>query len=157
MARFDKEAFLQAEYEEAPDTDRTLFPVGEFVAQAIEEFLIIEPKPFVNEKTGVQQDGSPQLQLKLLLREDHAIRIREQFGYDADRPVYFTTRIYLDINPESGWLEFGPNKNIDLGKIRKALGQNEPGVRWAFTHLKSAGPLAFTVKHESWEKNGKSG
>jgi len=157
MARFDKEAFLQAEYEEALDTERTLFPAGEFVAQALEEITIIEPKPFVDEKTGATKDGSPQLQIKLLIREDHAVRVREQFGYDADRPVYFTTRMYLDIDSESGWLEFGPNKNIDLGKIRKALGQNEPGVRWNFSNLKGAGPIAFVVKHESWEKNGKTG
>ncbi len=157
MARFDKEAFMQAVYEDALDTERTLFPAGEFVAQAIESFDILEPKDFVDEKTGAVKAGSPQLQLKFLIREDHAKRVREQFGYPEDRPVYFTTRLYLDIDSESGWLEFGPNKNVDLGKIRKALGQNEAGQAWSFTHLRGAGPIAFVVKHESWEKNGKSG
>jgi len=157
MARFDKEAFLQAEYTDALDTERTLFPMGEYVAEQIESFEIVDPKPFVDEKTGAQKDGSPQLSLRLLVREDHAVRVREQFGYPADRPVYCSTRFFLDIDQETGWLEFGPNKNIDLGKIRAALGQNDPGVRWSFTNLKGAGPIAFVVKHEKWEKNGKEG
>lgn len=154
--RFDANQFLQAEYVEALDTERTLFPQGECVGQKIEDFKIIEPKAF-QDKDGNTKMGSPQLELKILIREDHATRIRSELGYPEDRPVYFNYRTFLEINEQTGWLEFGPNKNIALGQIRAALGQNEAGVPWSFAHLRGAGPLAFTVKHEEWESNGKKG
>ncbi len=155
MGRFNAEEFLKADYDEALDTERTLFPQGECIGESIEEMKILPPKMFEAED-GTQQEGSPQLELKIKIRDDHAQRIRDELGYAADRPVYFIFRTWLQIS-EQGWLDFGPNKNLSLGQIREALGQNIPGQKWNFSHLKGAGPIAFTVKHREWEKNGKKG
>lgn len=155
MARFDIEAFLQTNYDEALDTERTLFPAGE-CAGNIETINIHPPKPFTD-ADGNERTGSPQLELKIAVREDHAERIRNLLGYAADKPVYFIHRLFLEINEENGALEFGPNKNIALGQIRSALGQNNPGEPWNFRMLQNSSMLSFIVKHEDWEKNGKKG
>ncbi len=156
MARFNKELFLAQEITESLDVARTLFPQGECVGQRIEEITIHEPKTYTDKDTNEEKEGSPQLELKILVREDHAERIRNELGYAADRPVYFTYRFYLDLD-ESGLLASGPNKNIPLGQVRAAVGQNEAGVPWSFSNLRGAGPIAFVVRHEKWEKNGKEG
>lgn len=155
MARFSKEEFLQADYTDALDTERTLFPAGECVGETIEDFKIHDPKSFTD-KDGNQQEGSPQLELKIRVREDHAVRVRELLGYAEDRVVYFSHRFWLEIT-EDGYLDFGPNKNLALGQVRAALGQNNPGETWSFNYLRGAGPLAWIVKHEDWEKDGKKG
>ncbi len=41
--------------------------------------------------------------------------------------VYRTT---LDVTPDGNGLDFGKGKNIGLGRLREAMGQNRPGVPW---------------------------
>jgi hypothetical protein len=156
MARFDKSVFLQTTYDEVLDTERTLFPVGECVCSGIEELDILEPQSFTDKETGEQKEGSPRVKIKARVREDHAERIRAEFGYDPDRPVYFNYAFYLDINSE-GHLEFGPNKNIPLGQLRAAVGQNVPGEPWSIVNLRGAGAFGFVLRHEEWEKGDKKG
>lgn len=156
MARFDKSMFLQANYDEALDTERTLFPVGECIVTGIEELDILDPQTFTDKESGEQKEGSPRLKIKCPVREDHAERIRQEFGYAPDRPVYFNYNFYLDINSE-GHLEFGPNKNIPLGQLRAAVGQNNPGEPWSLLNLKGAGSFGFILRHEEWEKGDKKG
>lgn len=156
MARFDKDMFLAVTYDDANDTERTLFPIGECVAQTIEEIDILPPEARTDAETGETTETRPQLKLKIRVREDHAERIRAEFGYDPNKPVYFNYRFRLDINAE-GHLEFGPNKNIALGQLRAAVGQNNPGESWSIRNLMGCHPFGFTVRHEEWEFNGKKG
>ncbi|MCF6238329.1 MAG: hypothetical protein L3J79_05890, partial [Candidatus Marinimicrobia bacterium] len=48
--------------------------------------------------------------------------------------------IFLDVNEETGQLEFGANKNVRLGRLRKSLNMNKPGkpFQWADLNGKSA-------------------
>jgi hypothetical protein len=156
-SRFNADEFLNMMHEEALDTERTLFPQGEVVAASIETLKVIPPKPFEDKATGEQKLGSPQVEIHFNIREDHAERIRAELGYASDKPVRFIWRGYLDVNETTGHLEFGPNKNIFIGQLRAAAGQNEPGVPWAFAHLREARNIAFTVKHEEWERDGRKG
>ena len=52
--------------------------------------------------------------------------------------------LFLDIDG-SGALAFGANKNVKLGKLREALGQNNPGQSWNIQMLAGAGPLRIKV------------
>lgn len=47
-----------------------------------------------------------------------------------DTPTVRQT-VWLDINEQTGSLDMGRGKNVGLGKLRSALGQNQPGVAWA--------------------------
>jgi len=52
--------------------------------------------------------------------------------------------IFLDIEP-SGALAFGANKNVDLGRLRAAVGQDDPRKPWAPRMLIGAGPATINV------------
>jgi hypothetical protein len=51
--------------------------------------------------------------------------------------------VFLDVEA-NGALQLGPNKNVALGRLRQALGQNGSGP-WSFAQLKGAGPVKLTV------------
>lgn len=56
--------------------------------------------------------------------------------------------VFLDINQSTGALELGPNKNIGLGRLRAALGQNQTGAAWSPRQLFGAGPCNIEVENE---------
>lgn len=51
--------------------------------------------------------------------------------------------LFLDI--DNGVLALGSNKNIKLGKLRAALGQNVQGKPWSPRLMKGAGPIKIHV------------
>lgn len=53
--------------------------------------------------------------------------------------------ITLDFD-KSGKLDFGVNRNIDLGRVRAAVDQNNSGP-WTFSQLRGAGPIMVKVIH----------
>jgi hypothetical protein len=59
--------------------------------------------------------------------------------------------VFLDFD-ETGKLARGINKNIQLGQIRDAVGQNTSGA-WAPRMLKGAGPAQLKISERSDEKN----
>lgn len=58
-------------------------------------------------------------------------------------------RLNLDLDP-SGRPMTGPDKNVQLGRLREALGQNTPG--WSPKSLLGAGPFIGKVEHQTGEK-----
>lgn len=54
--------------------------------------------------------------------------------------------VFLDLT-EAGQLDFGKGKNVTLGRIRAALGQNDPGKAWSFSQL-LGGAATVTVVQE---------
>lgn len=55
--------------------------------------------------------------------------------------------LFLDLN-EDGSLASGVNKNVRLGKLRDAVGQNTGGP-WSPAMLKGAGPALIHVVHDA--------
>jgi hypothetical protein len=45
--------------------------------------------------------------------------------------------IFIDMTPQGG-LATGPGKNIQLGRLRESLKQNDPAKAWNFMQLKGA-------------------
>lgn len=80
--------------------------------------------------------------------------IDDQEAKDAtglDEPTVRQT-IWLDLTPAGG-LDMGKGKNVGLGKLREALGQNEPGRPWSPGML--SGQVAqITVKHRAGKEPG---
>ena len=75
--------------------------------------------------------------------------IREQL--DMDR-VLITQGYFCDLTSD-GLLDWGTNKNIALGRLRDAVGQNVDGEPWAPGMLKGAGPLLGMISIED-DNNG---
>jgi hypothetical protein len=71
-----------------------------------------------------------------------------------ESPVVYQD-IMLDILPGGG-LASGPGKNVSLGRLREALGQNVPGKAWSPTMIQ--GQVArVVVRHRVWEDDSAIG
>lgn len=52
--------------------------------------------------------------------------------------------VFLDLTPEMR-LDMGKGKNVQLGRVREALGQNDPGRPWSVRNLLGAGPVLIRI------------
>lgn len=75
--------------------------------------------------------------------------VKQKMGRDK---VTLRCRVNLDFDP-SGRLAVGEGKNVLLGQIRDALGQN--GAGWSPKQLLGAGPFIGRVKHSKPDVNGR--
>lgn len=112
MSSFNPETFLNTEATEANATAYTPVPEGEFnaVVKAI--------------KPRVLTDGRAVLDVTWTV-DDEAVRQETGMAEPSVRQT-----LWLDIT-ESGGLDFGKGKNVGLGRLREAVGQNQSGKPWA--------------------------
>lgn len=128
---FDKEAFMHTETEAAMETKFTPVPEGEYNAY-IED---------VEADTIKTDDGNkPVLQINYTITDEPLKELM-----DMERVIVRQT-VWLDFE-EDGTLAFGQNKNVRLGLIRDAVGQNEDGASWSPAMLKGGGPVVIKVGH----------
>jgi len=126
VSTFDPNVFLSAEIKGANETKFTLTPKGEWDG-------------FVKELSMDEFDGKPILVITWgLLNEE----LKKVMGVEQPQ---IQDRIFLDF--ENGALQFGPNKNIKLGRLREAVGQNDAKQKWNFNMLNGAGPVKIMVDH----------
>ncbi len=133
MSNFDPQAFLSMTFTDANSTSYQPIPVGEYVA--VVEAAEIRP--------WQTKDGSKSgLALDVKWSIDDA-GVKEKMGRDV---VAVTQGIMLDLTPQGG-LDFGPGRNVNLGRLREAVGLNEKGKPFAFTML--IGKVArITIGHK---------
>lgn len=112
MSAFNPDTFLNSETNEANATTYVPVPEGEFNAS------IKDVKP------RVLSDGRAVLDLSWIVDDEQA---RVETG--MAEPLVRQT-LWLDIT-EQGGLDFGKGKNVGLGRVREALGQNQSGKPWA--------------------------
>ena len=150
---FDTEAFLNS----AVDPNATSFevcPEGEFkmMIDSDPKQLVFtdDPKVQVGIKNpkGVGKNGEPYnfwtLELRCMVLDEE---VKKKLGRES---VQVRSRINLDFAPD-GTLDTGPNKNVSLGQLREALGQNSPG--WNPKQLLGAGPFIGRVRHTANKEN----
>lgn len=133
---FDADAFMNTTYDQPLDTQMSNMPDGEYSAM-VGDFDSTALKT-VNTKNGprtileipfVLQDNDGSLAAKLGPRQQYIHKESYWLDFDAN-----------------GSLAFGPDKNIRLGQLRAALGQNERGVPWAPAMMRNMGPLRIAIK-----------
>ena len=108
---FDPDTFMSMTTEEASETSFRPIPEGEYMA-------------VISKIEGRTPKGMSILDITWEI-DDEAVRA--ETGMDSPQ---IRQSIFLDINSEGG-LERGPNKNVQLGRLRSALGQNNPGQAWS--------------------------
>ena len=144
----DVQAFMQATHQETIGTARIPLPVGEYTGQ-------IDPDPSkMSLEQGTAGDkaknpGAPWARL------DINIQIPDPSGSLAaatgrTNPVV-RYGIMLDLNA-SGMPDFSPGKNINLGRLFKAIGHpvdSKGNIQspWSFTELPGK-PLKITIAHD---------
>lgn len=128
MSVFDPKSFLQQSVDGGNfETRTTPIPAGEYPASI--ESIDME----VYTKKGVSYAAK----VRWSILDDN---VKAALGLPK---VTVRQTVFLDIN-ESGQLEKGANKNIALGRIRAALGQ-ENVTPWALALLIGAGPAKIKV------------
>lgn len=117
---FDADAFLQTEVTGALDTRLIPVPEGDFLGQCTE----VKPRQ-ITTKNG---DERVLVDLTWEVLSDEAKK-----ATGRDKPTVRQT-IFLDLTDEGG-LDFSKGKNIQLGRVREAVGQNDPKRKWSMMML----------------------
>lgn len=112
MSAFSPENFMNSSTEEASDTQYVPVPEGEYTAA----IAGVTPR--------TTQTGKALLSVQWKVDDEAA---REATG-QAEPSVFQT--IWLDLK-EDGNMDMSRGKNVGLGKLREALGQNAPGKPWS--------------------------
>lgn len=136
---FNPEMFLNMSTNEANSTELLQVPEGEYTAVT----QGIGPDSFkrfpIKQGARIGQD---------FIRLDVSWVINDEGGKLKDylgREPKINQGIGLDVNPD-GTLEMGKGKNVALGQLREALGQNQAGRPWSMSQL--GGQVAkIKVKH----------
>jgi len=135
QSSFDPNVFLNQEVSGANEVKYTPIPENEYKGY-IEDLSMDEyTDPKTNEKT-------PILQVKYALLDEDG-KLKNLLG--LDKPTV-QDNIFIELNPD-GSIAFGPNKNVRLGRVREAVGQNDPKKKWQFNQLRGAGPVLLKIAH----------
>lgn len=131
MSQFNADAFLQQTVTEKMADKRVPVPEGEHLCQIRE----------LSFKDGSTQEGKPwvQLTMKAAVLDPN---VAQEMGVDE---AFLYHRIFLDVT-EDQQLATGTNKNVELGKLRTAAGQNGDG-EWSLGELQGA-EVGFVVEHK---------
>ena len=140
---FDPAAFMSSAVDPMA-TQMEVVPEGDFKFTIDTDPKQLNPKNLKGTSTRTGNDYDFwQIELNCHLLDD---AVKQKLGREK---VLVRLRLNLDLD-ESGRLEVGPNKNVGLGQLRDALGQNAPG--WTPQKLLGAGPFIGKVKHTTSEK-----
>lgn len=136
---FDLDSFMNATVDAPMETSFPVCPEGEwpFIFDGDPKMLEVKNIKGISKNTGNPYDFH-QMELVALCQSD---KVKADMGRDK---VLVRLRVNLDFDP-SGRLATGVGKNIILGQVRDALGQNTPG--WSPRQLLGAGPFIGRVKH----------
>jgi len=117
---FNAEQFVGIATDQAGETKFYPVPVGEYLAQIDK----------VEARGGIDKNGNPwrALDISWAILDD-GVKAELQMEKPTARQ-----NIFVNVTPQGG-LDWGRNKNIALGRLREAVGQNRPGRAWSPTHL----------------------
>lgn len=136
---FDPNQFLDQQVEGANDTRLIPVPEGEYLA--------------IVEKVSARQWQSKQDPSKAGVTLDVVWSIEDQSVKEflGRSKVTVNQGIMLDTTDE-GKLDMGKGKNVGLGRLREAVGLNDPGRPFAFTQFPGLSAKVL-VKHRLHEDN----
>jgi len=134
------EEFLQTTTDSALDDHLEPCPPGEWLA------LVGKPAiyDFVYSKGDHQGETGYRMSIKYQIQDQAVFDI-----CDRDK-VSVTQSILLDLTEDATGLDMGKGKNIGLGQLRAALGQNKPGEAWSPAMLEGQ-PVKVKVKAGVYE------
>jgi hypothetical protein len=140
LAPFDPDAFLSQTVDGPLETEYKLVPVGEYRAM-IDDFT----SESVEQIDFNRRDGTPGAMTKF---NCPFVLDAPQVALDLNRTkIVVMKQMILDID-DAGRIATGPNRNVELGRVRKAVGQ-EAVQGWTLPQLRNAGPCMVKVEHRS--------
>lgn len=135
---FNLDEFMNSTVDAPMETTYPTHPEGEFpfMLDADPKMLEVKHLSGVSQNTGNPYDFH-QMELVCIAQDP---KVKADLGRDK---VTVRLRLNLDFDG-NGRLATGPGKNVLLGQLREALGQNVPG--WSPKQLLGAGPFIGRVK-----------
>lgn len=151
---FDPDLFMQTTVDKPMATEYLLCPPGEYQA-VIDDFDKTAFGQIDFEYKRGPRAGQPgqmtKFDVPFVINDD---TVKAAMG-GRDK-VVVSSQLILDIAAD-GNLDFGPDKNVRLGRIREAVGQNTEGP-WSPSQLRGAGPVMVKIEHiEYTRKDGTKG
>jgi hypothetical protein len=138
MSTFNAEQFASTSTSDAFDTKIIPVPDGPHRAQVVKlDYRTLEAKDNNPERTIME--------ISWAVTDD---KIKKLTGMELPTAKQ---SIWLDLTPEGG-LDKGAGKNVALGQVREALGQNKPGKPWSPSHIMN-GMATILVKGEKDKQN----
>lgn len=127
MSAFNPQEFLNTETEAQFETRYRPIPEGEYMAQV--------------DSLNAKRLDTGEIILDVLYELLDCDKMKDDLGIHGK--ALSKQALWLDY--ENGILAEGANKNIKLGRLRAALGQDKKGKAWSFNHLIGAGPIMVNV------------
>lgn len=133
---FDVNAFLNESIDAELDTKIVPIPEGEHMGQIGTGEKDIDISGGVSEKNN-----------KPWMRADIRIRLTDpNLATQLQREeVWARYSVMIDLN-EQGKFDTRPQRNVNVGKLRDAVGQNRAGTPWNWMLLKGQ-PIKVKIKH----------
>lgn len=119
-------------------------PEGEYIAR-LDDFELSTAE-WTDKSTG-QPRSAPTLRITWHILDEG---VKAQLKMDQ---VRVQQDLFLDLDEATGQLSTDKNKNIQLGRIRTAVGLNEPGQRFSLSMLKGSAPATVRVTHQADKKD----
>lgn len=145
---FNADEFMLTQMDKPLETEYTLVPQGEYMMTiddfTKEAFEVVEFTYKKGEKAGTPGKMT-KVTIPFLVQDD---KVKKELQRDK---VIVGKQLILDFEDDGKTLATGPNKNIELGRIRAAVGQ-EKGP-WSFMNLRGAGPFMGKVTHVEYQRN----
>lgn len=143
---FDPNAFMAQNVDGPMATEIRSVPEGEYTAM-IDSFEA--DKAFTqinwNDRNTGEARSAVQFACPFVIQDE---AVKSELGREK---LVVYAKMFLDM--DNGTLSTAPDKNVLLGQIREAVGQNNAG--WSFGMLAGAGPVKVRVKHRA-DKNDPS-
>lgn len=136
---FSPEQFLGLESSQQGQTKFFPVPIGEY-PQA--QCTKVDARRFTSDKTG-ETYTVLEYTWEIL---DEKVRAETQMEHPTVRQS-----VFVNLTPQ-GAIDWGRNKNISLGRLREAVGQNRDGRAWAPSHI--VGQVARVVVSHRPDANG---
>ena len=140
----DLEALVNAPVTEKLDSQFEVTPAGEYMARISDRTPASE---WFREVT-VRDQKVPQCNILFIIDDPEVAK-----GLGR-REATSRMTLWLDVVEGSGRLDTGRGKNVGLGALRKALGQDED-MEWTFQKLVGAGPVRILTEVQESKNGGK--
>lgn len=131
---FDADTLLASETQGAMSTEYTPIPVGEYTG-VIKDIGVRE---VTSQKNG---ETYRFFEVKYHIDDQQVAELTGMTEPQARQSMI------LDLTP-GGTLDLGKGKNVQLGRLREACGQNDPSKPWSFEMLRGQ-VVKVSIKHRT--------
>jgi hypothetical protein len=135
-SQFNPDIFLQGTYTDAGSTKTTPHPIGEYIG--------IITEAVARQVQGKKDPGQYYVFLDYTVEVPVPVEAQEELGRETSKLRYSGS---LDLTPQNG-IDWGKGKNVWLGRLREAIGQNIPGQEW-HPRMPVGRPIKVIVGHRT--------